>query len=158
MKFKVFDRVKIVMVRDEGTIWDVDPNYLIDKKGIIVSIQEDQYLATGEIDCPYEIKFDDPKVQESDNVFWEEDELELVETVIHFTNGSKIETVESKNISRGQGSFVGVDIDQVIKLYNLAEAFKNLGIEIQYTDGTFREFGCVMLDLQKIWGELEKLD
>ncbi|HEY8889801.1 MAG TPA: hypothetical protein VIM70_06065 [Clostridium sp.] len=77
---------------------------------------------------------------------------------VEFKNGSIIEIVESKNISRGQGHFVEVDIDQVIKLDNLVEAFNDLGIAIKYTDGTFREFGCVMLDLQKVWGELEDLE
>jgi len=42
-------------------------------------------------------------------------------------------------------------------LNNLIKAFQELGITIKYTDGTFREFGCVMLDLQKVWEELEKL-
>ena len=75
---------------------------------------------------------------------------------IEFKNGSTIDAIESKDSIRGKGYFYLVDIDQSEKLNNLAEVFKNLGIEIKYTDGTFREFGCVMLDLQKVWGDLEK--
>jgi len=75
---------------------------------------------------------------------------------IEFKNGSAIETLNSKDSIKSTGYFYLADIDQTERLNNLIEAFKDLGIEIKYTDGTFREFGCVMLDLQKVWGDLEK--
>jgi len=77
---------------------------------------------------------------------------------LEFKNGSTIETLNSKDSIRGKEYFYLVDIDQKERLNNLSEAFKDLGIAIKYTDGTFREFGCVMLDLQKIWSELEELE
>ena len=41
---------------------------------------------------------------------------------------------------------------------DLIKAFENLGIAIKYTDGTFREFGNVMLDLEEIWDKLQEQD
>ena len=41
---------------------------------------------------------------------------------------------------------------------DLIKAFANLGIAIKYTDGTFREFGNVMLDLAEIWDKLQEQD
>jgi len=75
---------------------------------------------------------------------------------IEFKNGSTIETLDSKDSIRSTGYFYLTDIDQKERLNYLIEAFKDLGIALKYTDGTFREFECVMLDLQKVWGELEK--
>ena len=78
---------------------------------------------------------------------------------IEFKNGSTIESLEAKEDSiRGKGYFYLMDIDQSEKLNNLVNAFKDLGITIKDTDGNFREFGCVMLDLQKVWSELEELE
>jgi len=41
---------------------------------------------------------------------------------------------------------------------NLIKALKELGIAVKYTDGTFREFGSIMLDLEEIWDELQEQD
>ena len=81
MKFKENDRIKVTSIRDNATIYDIEPSYLIGKTGTIVSID---YIpeTNSNIDCPYEIRFDDHKAQESGNAFWEESEIELIEEVV----------------------------------------------------------------------------
>jgi len=77
LKFKEKDRVRVKNIRDEATICDIEPSYLIGKIGTIIFIDYIPEI-NGDIDCPYEIRFDDYKAQESGNAFWEEDELELI--------------------------------------------------------------------------------
>ena len=74
MKFKENDRVRIINIREIDTIYDIDPDYLIGQIGT------NPYLSENDIDCPYELVFDDTKAQEAGNIFWEENELELVES------------------------------------------------------------------------------
>ena len=80
LKFKENDRVRIANIRDEDAIYDIEPSYLIGKTGTIISIDYNPYISEidGNIDCPYEVVFDDPKAQNSGNAFWEEGELELI--------------------------------------------------------------------------------
>ena len=77
LKFKENDRVRVTNIRDEGIIYDIEPSYLIGKTGTIISIDYIPEI-NGNIDCPYELAFDDYKAKNSGNAFWEESEIELI--------------------------------------------------------------------------------
>ncbi len=71
MKFEIYDNVKIAKIINEDDIIGINPDYLLGKTGKIISIDIDKKY-------PYRLEFNDDEIQSLGNVFWAENELELV--------------------------------------------------------------------------------